>query len=164
MAAIHFIITNAAKYDVDDKSLILEVQQLGLPKENTDALAKQFRDTKDMLQAKFAEDSFRVSKLLQVDWRVDQIIASSSYPTHAETAQGDDVGGESAASNVNDVMTPSIHLSMKVDTKPFLDSAEASAEGSDQVQNVALELSSNQLDVLIHELSHAQKLLENIGN
>eukprot|EP01035_Chromulina_nebulosa_P019533 gene19533-25431_t len=39
IAATHFIITNACKHDVDELSLIQEIQQLGLPKENSEALA-----------------------------------------------------------------------------------------------------------------------------
>lgn len=32
VAAVHFIVTNAAKHDVDESSLVQEIQQLGLPK------------------------------------------------------------------------------------------------------------------------------------
>jgi hypothetical protein len=41
---------NSAKYDVGDSTLLLEVQQLGLPKENAEALATCFREAKDSLQ------------------------------------------------------------------------------------------------------------------
>lgn len=49
---------NSAKYDVDDSTLLLEVQQLGLPKENADALAGCFREAKDSMQVTF-HDSHR---------------------------------------------------------------------------------------------------------
>eukprot|EP01031_Cornospumella_fuschlensis_P040263 gene40263-49062_t len=47
IAALHFMISNSAKYDTDDKVLIQEIQQLGLPKENSDMIAKQYRETKE---------------------------------------------------------------------------------------------------------------------
>ena len=38
VAALHFVLSQSAKYDIDDTTLQLEIQQLGLPKENADAL------------------------------------------------------------------------------------------------------------------------------
>jgi hypothetical protein len=75
------MITNAAKFNVDEHSLILEIQQLGLPKENTEAIVKQYKDTKDILRNKLAENSYRISKLMNVDWRFDHILATSSSST-----------------------------------------------------------------------------------
>jgi hypothetical protein len=43
---------NSAKYDVGGSTLLLEVQQLGLPKENAEALATCFREAKDSLQVR----------------------------------------------------------------------------------------------------------------
>ena len=66
IAALHFIITNGAKYDIDDATLSNELQQLGLPKgilltypftflqelaEHCDALVRPYRDNKDKLRA-----------------------------------------------------------------------------------------------------------------
>lgn len=132
IAAIHFILSNAAKFDVDEKSLILEVQQLGLPKENTEAIAKQYTDAKELLRRKLAEDSYRVNQLVSVDWRVDHIIASSS------------VDSSSGGSLIN----------VKLD----LDSR---FEQHGPVHStIAFQVTPQKLDVLISELSQAKRLME----
>ena len=46
IAAVHFIVSNAAKHDLDEASLVQEIQQLGLPKENSDAIGRQYREHK----------------------------------------------------------------------------------------------------------------------
>ena len=156
VAAVHFIVTNAAKYDVDDRSLTQEIQQLGLPKENTDAIVKQYREHKDNLRAKFAEQSYRVSRLLHTDWRVDHIISSSA--------------GEEGHTGAL------VHLKMQVDTAPEQNTSEplhagedrdsgggsAVQSNGDRVKDVAFEVSAERLDVLVYELSQAQKLLESV--
>ncbi len=135
------MLTNAAKHDLDEKSLIQEIQQLGLPKENSDAIAKQYREHKDTLRSKFAEDSYRVSRLLTTEWRVDQILASSD-PDHSTPVS-------------------IVHLKLAVDTKPENGALISTA---DRVKNIAFEMSAEKLNVLIHELTQAQKLLENMDN
>lgn len=59
---MHFIIANAAKHDLDELSLVQEVQQLGLPKENSDAIGRQYREHK-VLQTFYAFACLRVSTL-----------------------------------------------------------------------------------------------------
>ena len=144
------MLTNAAKFDVDEKSLVLEIQQLGLPKENTDAIVRQYRDAKEMLRSRFADESYRVSRLISADWRMDHIIASSQ-PIN-DTSRVIQNG-------------PLVHLKLVVDTQP--DKANVNTEsGSEQAgrfKDIAFEMSTQKLDVLIHELSHVQSLLENIG-
>jgi hypothetical protein len=125
---------------LDEKSFIQEIQQLGLPKENTDAIAKQYRENKENLRSKFSQDSYRVSKLLATDWRVDHIISSSE-------------------GNLNS----SIHLKLQVDSKPelgLINRVEVKSDGN-RLKDIAFELSSEQLDILVHELSNVQKLLAN---
>ena len=41
VAALQFVLSNSAKYDIDDTTLQLEIQQLGLPKENADVLVRE---------------------------------------------------------------------------------------------------------------------------
>ena len=61
---------------MDYTSLSTEIQQLGLPKENADIISNTFRDNKDQLRDKYASESYRVSKLLDSHWRIDQVLAS----------------------------------------------------------------------------------------
>lgn len=77
VAAVHFMVTSAAKHDIDEVSFVQEIQQLGLPKENAEAVARQYREHKDTLREKFANDCYRISQLVSCDWRVDRVLASS---------------------------------------------------------------------------------------
>lgn len=140
IAAIHFMVTNAAKYDVEDNVFVQEIQQLGLPKENTDMIAKQLRETKDHLRAKFAEDSYRISRLLSTDWRVDMVLGSSSRP--AETAEKEKI----------------IHLNMHIDNRP------GDVDSPDKHRNLAFEVSSTKLDGLVHELSQVLHMMQSLDS
>jgi len=78
IAALSFIITNGAKYDVEAATLSNELQQLGLPKEHAEALCRALTENKDSLRAKFHAQTLRVNQVESVDWRVDYVLASSS--------------------------------------------------------------------------------------
>jgi hypothetical protein len=145
VAAVHFMIVNAAKYDVDEESLTTEIQQLGLPKENADTIARQFREHKDTLRARFGEESYRTSRLLSADWRLDQVIASSQ--------QGSLKG-------------PLLHLKLQIDTKPqsgaIVGVATAADADDSRIQNDAFELSVDKLAVLVHELTAARNAFRDL--
>ncbi|RYH05634.1 hypothetical protein EON65_44155 [archaeon] len=133
------MIANAAKYDTDDKVLIQEIQQLGLPKENSDMIAKQYRETKEALRNKFAEDSYRVSRLLSTDWRVDTVLASS---------------GATAQATEDRI----VHLNMHIDTKP------GEEDSKTKLKHLAFELSGVKLDTLIKELRQVQHMIESMDS
>lgn len=153
IAAVHFMITNAAKHDLDEQSLVQEIQQLGLPKENSEAIARQYREHKDALRSQFAEDSYKVNRLLSTEWRVDHVIASSKQPTESSTALSET---ESAAL---------VHIKFAIDTKPQLGAiSQTTPADGDRIQERAFEMSAEKLDILMHELSHAHSLLLNMQN
>ena len=143
VAAIHFMITNAAKYDVDDVSLCAEVQQLGLPKENAETISRQFREHKDGLRDMFAAESYRTSRLLSAEWRVDQVIASS---------------------NTSSKIGPLVHVKLQLDTQPHNGPLERQPEQSDgvRVHDEAFEMSPEKLDILIHELNTARGCIKQV--
>merc|ERR1712046_456804 len=78
IAALDFIVANAAKYDIDENTLSLEIQQLGLPKENCDALLKSYTDGKNRLREHLSGTIFQLQRLKSLDWRVDSLISSST--------------------------------------------------------------------------------------
>ena len=141
IASIHFIITCAAKYDVDDKILIQEIQQLGLPKENSETICKQYRENKDNLRQILEDKSYRISHFLAADWRVDQVLGVSN----SSSAQGFEMTKEKI-----------VHINMKInnntDSKLTVD------------RELAFEISADKLDLLIHELSQAEKLMEEVNS
>ncbi|XP_051548853.1 COMM domain-containing protein 4-like isoform X3 [Myxocyprinus asiaticus] len=77
IAVLSFILSNAAKHDVDSESLSSELQQLGLPKEHTTGLCKSYEDKHNALQEKLRESSLRLGHLEAVNWRVDYTLSSS---------------------------------------------------------------------------------------
>eukprot|EP00999_Lentomonas_sp_LEN2_P000786 NODE_1785_length_740_cov_66.298532_g1735_i0.p1 GENE.NODE_1785_length_740_cov_66.298532_g1735_i0~~NODE_1785_length_740_cov_66.298532_g1735_i0.p1 ORF type:complete len:199 (+),score=26.02 NODE_1785_length_740_cov_66.298532_g1735_i0:124-720(+) len=77
IAGVAFIISNAAKYDVDGDTLNNELQQLGLPKEHTQALVRAYTSKATELQNHFVSTSLRGPALHSLDWRVDYILHSS---------------------------------------------------------------------------------------
>ncbi len=145
---MHFILTNSAKHDLDESSLVQEVQQLGLPKESAEIVGKQFLESKDDLRARFALESYSLPKLKATEWRVDSVIASSS-PCAASIA----------------------HLKLTLDTRPqddvFNNLKRLNAQSGEKVdgsrvRELAFELTSNQLDSLVVELTKAQNVLDNL--
>ncbi|KAK2183535.1 hypothetical protein NP493_307g00001 [Ridgeia piscesae] len=77
LAALTFILSSAAKFNVEDRTLSSELQQLGLPKEHAASLCKTYADKSDELQDEFRRQSLRLSHLEAVDWRVDYVLSSS---------------------------------------------------------------------------------------
>ncbi|XP_047452822.1 COMM domain-containing protein 4 [Mugil cephalus] len=77
VAVLSFILSSAAKHDVDSESLSSELQQLGLPKEHTTGLCKSYEDKLSALQDKLRETSLRLGRLDSVSWRVDYVLSSS---------------------------------------------------------------------------------------
>ncbi|XP_041356215.1 COMM domain-containing protein 4-like [Gigantopelta aegis] len=77
IAALAFILSSAARYNVDGETLSSEMQQLGLPKEHAGSLCKSYSDNLDKLQLHLRTHSLRLSTLESTQWRVDYILASS---------------------------------------------------------------------------------------
>ena len=77
IAAISFILRNASRYGVDSDTLSNELQQLGLQKDNSNALCKIYNENFVKLSISFKEKSLRISRLEKIDWRVDYVLGSS---------------------------------------------------------------------------------------
>lgn len=83
VAALHFILTSSARYDVAEDALALELQQLGLPKEHTEALCAALRDGRAALQEHFADVSLRMPRLESLRWRVHADASDAAGGAHA---------------------------------------------------------------------------------
>ncbi|XP_039268734.2 COMM domain-containing protein 4-like [Styela clava] len=74
IAGIRYIISSAAKHDVDEETLSSELQQLGLPKEHTAALCKTYDGKLPQLQEEFRKQSLRRSgRLENVAWKIEEV-------------------------------------------------------------------------------------------
>ena len=83
IAALHFILTSSARYNVAEEALALELQQLGLPKEHTEALVVALRDGRSSLQEHLAEASLRLPSLESLRWRVHADPSGEDSRAHA---------------------------------------------------------------------------------
>ena len=133
VAALHFIILNAAKYNVDERQLSNELTQLGLPQANSQGLTRPYQQSLERLRAKFGSDTLQVSKLESVDWRVDYLLGSSS---------------------VSELQVPSLQLSLGL--------AEAGDGVGAPAQNVAFEMSDSKFQLLLNELRAARAMMDTL--
>ena len=100
VAAIAFIVRQAARSDVDHLVLNAELQQLGLPRENSDGVSRPFRIHRERLLAQARADSLRAPRLLSLDWRLDAVVATSRVGllrAHAANAEAGGATGAAAA-------------------------------------------------------------------
>ncbi|GFW98929.1 COMM domain-containing protein 4 [Trichonephila clavipes] len=93
IAALSFILTSSTKHGIDEESLSNELQQLGLPKESSAALCKNFSENYLLLQHKLKKDSFKLTEITKINWHLDYILSSSC---------------------LNEVHNPSVNLSFEV--------------------------------------------------
>ncbi|XP_027744206.1 COMM domain-containing protein 4 isoform X1 [Empidonax traillii] len=77
IAVLGFILSSAAKHNVDSESLSSELQQLGLPKEHASGLCRSYEEKQSSLQDSLRACSLRLSQLGLVRWRVDYTLSSS---------------------------------------------------------------------------------------
>jgi hypothetical protein len=70
VSALHFILCSAARYDVPVDTLAFELQQLGLPREHTEALTHALREGRAALQQHFAACSLQLPRLSSLAWQV----------------------------------------------------------------------------------------------
>ncbi|XP_074153043.1 COMM domain-containing protein 4 [Sminthopsis crassicaudata] len=77
VAVLSFILSSAAKHNVDSESLSSELQQLGLPKEHASGLCRSYEEKQGSLQESLKASSLRLSRLDSVGWRVDYTVSSS---------------------------------------------------------------------------------------
>ncbi|XP_077173482.1 COMM domain-containing protein 4 isoform X1 [Paroedura picta] len=77
IAVLNFILSSAAKHNVDSESLSSELQQLGLPKEHATGLCRSYEEKQSPLQESLRGCSLRLNRLDSVSWRVDYTFGSS---------------------------------------------------------------------------------------
>ena len=77
IAGLEFVLKSGCKYDVDDETLSLELNQLGLPREHCEALAKVYSGKKAEMQEHLRAQTLALARLDgPLEWRVDYVLAS----------------------------------------------------------------------------------------
>ena len=75
ISSLCFIIKSSGKFNVDDLILSQELQQLGLPQDNADAISKVYKKNKDILRSYLKEDIFSFNKINDVHYKTSYCIA-----------------------------------------------------------------------------------------
>ena len=75
ISSLCFIIKSSGKFNVDDLILSQELQQLGLPQDNADAISKVYKKNKDILRNFLKEDIFSFNKINDVHYKTSYCIA-----------------------------------------------------------------------------------------
>lgn len=70
VAALHLIVTGGAKHDVEETILAKELEQLGLPKEHSDAVCRPYGKDKERLRAALVGAVVRVDNLVSSRWEL----------------------------------------------------------------------------------------------
>ena len=70
VAALHLIVTGGAKHDVEETILAKELEQLGLPKEHSDAVCRPYGKDKERLRAALVDAVVRVDNLVSSRWEL----------------------------------------------------------------------------------------------
>ena len=70
VAALHFLVAGAAKHDVEEPILAKELEQLGVPKEHSDAVCRPYGKDKERLRAALADAVVRVDKITSSRWEL----------------------------------------------------------------------------------------------
>jgi hypothetical protein len=88
VAALHFVLMGAAKHDVEDSVLAKEVEQLGVPKEHSDAVCKPYAKDKEALRAALLHGTLSVDKLKTLGWDVHVVDSGSGGGAAAGAVAG----------------------------------------------------------------------------
>lgn len=138
--------TSAARYDVDKVSLIQEIQQLGLPQENSNVIGEEYSKGKIALLKALAAQSYRLNRVLETE------IASTGNPVKA-----------------TDI---AMNLRLLLDNNPRYsancvassDNTSELVEGKKCKETLSFDISAEKLDLLIHELSKAKEIMKDLNN
>eukprot|EP01097_Dermamoeba_algensis_P001604 TRINITY_DN1600_c0_g1_i2.p1 TRINITY_DN1600_c0_g1~~TRINITY_DN1600_c0_g1_i2.p1 ORF type:complete len:208 (+),score=49.79 TRINITY_DN1600_c0_g1_i2:71-694(+) len=138
ISAVHFIVSNAAKYDLDDLTLSNELTQLGLPKEHCDALGRAYSERKDRMRQKLFQNTLKLPRLESVEWRVDYILSSST---------------------LSQVNHPSIQLNIKTKELP---GNRTGGKEDFLIKDHPVDVSTDKFLILLNELKEARALMDDL--
>mmetsp|Transcript_9752 Transcript_9752/g.24756 ORF Transcript_9752/g.24756 Transcript_9752/m.24756 type:complete len:198 (-) Transcript_9752:55-648(-) len=127
LAAVHFVLASAAKYDIDEDTLAKEIEQLGLPRENAQAILRPYRESKTALRAKFTADTFAVQRAKTISCSKIPPSESAAEASYRLNLQLEQDGGNSRDVQINlssDQLAILLHEMEQV--RALMDSLESS--------------------------------------
>eukprot|EP01022_Parablepharisma_sp_SALTPOND_P004411 TRINITY_DN120236_c1_g1_i1.p2 TRINITY_DN120236_c1_g1~~TRINITY_DN120236_c1_g1_i1.p2 ORF type:complete len:265 (-),score=29.19 TRINITY_DN120236_c1_g1_i1:1961-2665(-) len=76
LAVLEFVIRGAAKHQVEEAELMKEIEQLGLPHENTESIIKTMGKGREGLLSAIKNSALRVSKPTGVDYMISFVVGT----------------------------------------------------------------------------------------
>jgi len=149
IVALEFILKSAARFNIDHSVLLKEIMQLGLQKENGDIIAKLYKENRQSIRSKLEEESFKLPKVLTIDWRTDYILAEGGVNLDTQTTQmekKDDNLGTDADKMINEAEVQ-LKLRIQKDIKTKVK------------EDITLSFDSEKFQVFYHELVKAKEMM-----
>lgn len=143
IVALEFILKSAARFNIDHSVLLKEILQLGLQKENGDIIAKLYKENRQSIRSKLEEESFKLPKVLTIDWRTDYILAEGGVNLEKK----DDNLGTDADKMINEAEVQ-LKLRIQKDIKTKVK------------EDITLSFDSEKFQVFYHELVKAKEMMD----
>ena len=138
LAALHYILSNAIKYAVEEKVLSGELQQLGLPTEHCVYTCRVYQRQAEKIRAQFKNHTLRFARVEKVEWRLDYVLSSKA---------------------LKNFDTPTVQMNWIVQ-KPT--AYKGIGKGEKVFSEHSFEISSKKLRVLLNELKNARETMNTI--
>lgn len=135
IAALHFILSSSAKFEVEGDVLPQELEQLGLPRDICKAIVKEYMSASADIRAYSCKQILHLPRVDDAQWRADFILSSSDCKT---------------------VSTPFIRMKWQV-SKPF---QTGSRKGDD---NVTFEMSAQKFSVMYNDLKSIRAIMDEVS-
>ena len=74
---VEFILAQASNHDVSDNTLNKDLLQMGVAVDNAGEIMKAFTNNHELLVKTMQQQSMRISKLENVDYKISLVMASS---------------------------------------------------------------------------------------
>lgn len=71
-ACIRFLLINACRFQTNEQTFATELQQLGLPAENSIAIARIFNEQHDVIEKHLNVNSFAVNELVDMSYEIPE--------------------------------------------------------------------------------------------
>lgn len=150
IVALEFILKSAARFNIDHSTLLKEILQLGLQKENGDILAKLYKENRQAIRSKLEEESFKLPKIVNIDWRTDYILAEGGLNLNTLNDNIPSLESSSEAVEERTINGAEVQLKLRIqkDNKTKVK------------EDIALSFDSEKFQVFYHELVKAKQMMD----
>ena len=85
-----FIMKKSAKFDVQDSVLSQELQQLGMPQDNAEALSKVYIKNKDKIREFLKSDIFTFNQIRDINYKISYVLAENNSDFQCKNLKEDE--------------------------------------------------------------------------